>query len=98
MVAYVNPANNMEHKGIALKEYQDFLDDVKPAHNLPIPWWKSYRIVDTGYNSFEVQEKYIWWPFWIDLGYSNSRPTIAECELLIIRDLKPSVKVYKHLG
>ena len=86
----------MEHKGIALKEYQDFLDNVKPPHRVPIPWWKSYRIVKSGYGSFYVHVKYCWWPFWFQISTWDTLGSIEQAEARIIRDLQPTVAIYKY--
>lgn len=87
----------MEHNGLAIKEYQAFLDKMKPGHDLPIPWWKSYRIVKDRWKGFEVQVRYIWFPFWHELG-TNTSSSVEDAEKVILHNLCQVVRVYKRLG
>lgn len=49
---------------------------------------RKYRIVTDNYSGFEVQTKVWYWPFWQQLGFSNTYQTIIEAEKRIERDKK----------
>ena len=37
-----------------------------------------YRIVRDSYNGFECQKWRIWFPFWIQMGFTNTHPTLEK--------------------
>lgn len=39
-----------------------------------------YRIVPDNYNGFEVQRKSTWWPFWVQLGGSNTHSSLEKAK------------------
>lgn len=58
---------------------------------------RQYRIVADDYLGFEVQYSYKFWPFWIQLYYTNTSHTIERAERLIAEHIKgePKIKVIK---
>ena len=38
-------------------------------------WWKRYRITKDRYLGWQVDVWYIYWPFWQQLGFSNTFST-----------------------
>lgn len=45
--------------------------------HLPQP---EYRIVRDNYRGFEVQIRRWWWPFWKQVGFTNTHYSIEEAE------------------
>lgn len=50
-------------------------------HELPVVFFLGinvirYRIVKDGYLGFECQKWRLWFPFWLQMGYVNTHPSI----------------------
>ena len=50
-------------------------------HELPVVFFLGikvirYRIVRDGYAGFECQKWRLWFPFWLQMGYANTHPSI----------------------
>ncbi len=43
-------------------------------------WWRQYRICTDSWAGYEVQVRYIFFPFWQLKNFSNTFRTIAEAE------------------
>ena len=56
-----------------------------------------YRIVTDEWAGFEVQSWRWWWPFWIEVGGTNTHRTIQAAEEYAKRVAKKN-KVVKELG
>lgn len=44
-----------------------------------------YRIVVDGYAGYEAQVWRWWWPFWTQIGFCNTHPTVSRARLFIER-------------
>lgn len=53
---------------------------------------RQYRIVTDKICGFEVQYTYWWFPFWIQLGWTNTHHTISEAKKYIQYDKQTSIK------
>ena len=56
------------------------LPDQDQGQPLLSNWWRKLRIMPDEYSGYEVRVKYIWWPFWIQLNFSNTHPTPEAAE------------------
>lgn len=51
-----------------------------------------YRIVYDRYSGYEAQVWRWYWPFWVQMGWTNTHPTITDAEEYIRRGANPVVK------
>lgn len=54
-----------------------------------------YRIVSDRYAGYEVQKRVWWWPFWRQVGFSNTHSTIERAEAFALGDAN---RIVKYLG
>jgi hypothetical protein len=45
-----------------------------------------YRIVKDNYNGFECQKWRLWFPFWCQMGFTNTHPTLERAIMYIEND------------
>lgn len=57
-----------------------------------------YRIVRDRYAGFEVQKRCWWWPFWVQVGFSNTFISVERAEEFARRDAGQVVKVLGRLS
>jgi hypothetical protein len=50
-----------------------------------------YRVVRDAFAGYEVQFKYWWSPFWLQVGFSNSHSSLKEAKEFIKKSKKPVV-------
>jgi len=43
-------------------------------------WWKKYRVVHDRYCGYEVQCWRIWFPFWLQCGFTNTHFSLEKAE------------------
>ena len=44
---------------------------------------KRFRIVKDNYSGYEAQIWRVWWPFWTQMGFTNTHTTIEDAERYI---------------
>ncbi len=44
---------------------------------------KKFRIVSDSYSGYECQIWRIWWPFWVQMGFTNTHRTLEEAKKFI---------------
>jgi hypothetical protein len=54
-----------------------------------------YRIVRDTYNGYEVQVRRWWFPFWVQLGFSNTHTSIERAEAWAEAAMKKEVKRWR---
>jgi hypothetical protein len=62
-----------------------------PEHKLPVVFFIGikvirYRIVRDRYAGFECQKWRLWFPFWVQMGYTNTHPSIEKAISYIVTD------------
>lgn len=60
-------------------------------HELPVVFFLGikvirYRIVRDNYCGFECQKWRLWFPFWLEMGYANTHPSIDKAISYIKND------------
>lgn len=57
-----------------------------------------YRIVTDRWAGFEVQSWSWWWPFWSQVGFSNTHSYVEDAEAYAQRHARGCANLVKYLG
>ena len=55
-------------------------------------WWRRYRIVRDGYAGYEAQVWRILLPIWLQIGFTNTSPSVERAVKICENHAKPVVR------
>jgi hypothetical protein len=73
------------------------LNEAAEGGCFPVPsslstWWRRYRVVRDGYAGYEAQVWRIWLPIWLQIGFTNTSPSIERAVKICEDHAQPVVR------